>query len=84
MKEKLEQIKAEAIAALNSVDLPADLENVRVRFLGKKGEMTAILKQMGSLSPQERPVIGQLANQIRSEIEKQISDTAARLEEKHL
>ena len=64
MKEKLEQIKAEAIAALNSVDLPADLENVRVRFLGKKGEMTAILKQMGSLSPQE-PLLRQCPSDYR-------------------
>ena len=66
MKEKLEQIKSEAFAALGNVSLPADLENVRVRFLGKKGEMTAILKQMGSLSPEERPVVGPLANDPRA------------------
>jgi phenylalanyl-tRNA synthetase alpha chain len=84
MKEQLEKIRAEAMAALSHVDLPADLESVRVRFLGKKGEITAILKQMGTLSAQERPVIGQLANKVRSEIENQIAQTAARLEEKHL
>lgn len=84
MKEQLEKIRAEAIDALSHVDLPADLESVRVRFLGKKGEITAILKQMGTLSAQERPVIGQLANKVRSEIENQIAQTAAHLEEKHL
>ncbi len=69
MKEKLEQIKSEALSALKS-NLPADeLEKVRVEFLGKKGRLTSILREMGKLSPEERPKMGALANSVRSEIE---------------
>ncbi|MBQ4100289.1 MAG: phenylalanine--tRNA ligase subunit alpha [Oscillospiraceae bacterium] len=72
MKSALEKIKTTAISELSSVaDLKA-LDDLRVKFLGKKGELTAILKQMGSLSAEERPIVGQLANQIRAEIEEQI------------
>lgn len=53
-------------------------------YLGKKGELTAILKQMGSLSAEERPVIGQLANQVRAEIETLLAETGAELKEKAL
>ena len=68
MKQKLEAIKTEALAALEQVaDLKA-LDEIRVRFLGKKGALTAILKQMGQFSPDERKTVGQMANQIRSEL----------------
>ena len=69
MKEQLEQIKLQAIAALEQADTPALLDELRVRFLGKKGELTAVLKQMGKLSPEERPVMGQIANSVRAVIE---------------
>ncbi len=69
MKAQLEQIKQTALDALNSATTPAQLEELRVRFLGKKGELTAVLKLMGKLSPEERPVMGQIANSVRSEIE---------------
>ena len=69
MKNQLEQIKTQAINALNEAASPAALEELRVRFLGKKGELTAVLKQMGKLSAEERPVIGQLANSVRADIE---------------
>jgi len=69
MKQQLEQIRLQAVAALNEADSPAALEELRVRLLGKKGELTAVLKQMGKLSPEERPVMGQIANAVRSEIE---------------
>ena len=69
MKQQLEQIKQQAIAALIEAATPAALEELRVRFLGKKGELTAVLKQMGKLSAEERPVMGQLANSVRAEIE---------------
>ena len=69
MKEQLEQIKQQAMAALEAADSPAALDEVRVRFLGKKGELTAVLKLMGKLSAEERPVMGQLANTVRAEIE---------------
>ena len=69
MKQQLEQIRLQAIAALNEADTPAALEDLRVKFLGKKGELTAVLKLMGKLSPEERPVMGQIANAVRAEIE---------------
>jgi phenylalanyl-tRNA synthetase alpha chain len=69
MKVQLEQIKQQAIGALEAANTPVALEELRVRFLGKKGELTAVLKQMGKLSAEERPVMGQLANSVRAEIE---------------
>ena len=69
MKEQLELIKAQAIAALDTADTPAALEELRVRYLGKKGELTAVLKMMGKLSAEERPVMGQIANSVRADIE---------------
>jgi len=65
MKEKLEHIRQEALAALAETKAAADVETLRVKYLGKKGELTALLKQMGKLSPEERPVIGQVANEVR-------------------
>ena len=73
MKAALEAIRAAAHQQLqNAADLK-ELDDLRVKFLGKKGELTAILKQMGSLSPEERPVIGQLANQIRESLETELT-----------
>ncbi len=69
MKQQLEQIRIQAIAALNEADSPAALEELRVKLLGKKGELTAVLKQMGQLSPDERPIMGQVANAVRNDIE---------------
>ena len=74
MKEKLLAIKESAEQMLAS-DMP--LEEIRVRFLGKKGELTAVLRGMGSLSAEERPVIGALANEVRQSIEAQIEARAA-------
>lgn len=65
MKEQLEKIRREALAALVETKAAQDLETPRVKYLGKKGELTAVLKQMGGLSAEERPVIGQLANEVR-------------------
>ena len=85
MKEMLEALREASRKAIEeAVDMDA-LENLRIRYLGKKGELTAILKQMGKLSAEERPVIGQLANQIRSELESELDSRkaalAARLQE---
>ena len=74
MKEQLEQIKLRAIEELNNAATPAALEELRIRLLGKKGELTAVLKQMGSLSPEERPVMGQLANSVRAVIEQTLEE----------
>ena len=69
MKEQLEAIRKSALDAVAETRTAADLEAVRVRYLGKKGELTAVLKQMGKLSPEERPVMGQLANDVRAALE---------------
>ena len=60
MKEKLAKIKSMAEEALGSAKTLDTLEELRVKFLGKKGELTAVMKGMGALSPEERPKIGQL------------------------
>ena len=77
MKEQLEQIKKNALASLDEAASPAALEELRVKLLGKKGELTAVLKQMGKLSPEERPVMGQLANSVRAEIETRLEQRKA-------
>ena len=69
MKEQLEQIKAKALADLAAAADMSALDAVRVRVLGKKGELTAVLKQMGKLSAEERPVMGQMANAVRAKLE---------------
>ena len=74
MKEQLEQIKIRAIEQLEAATSPAQLEELRVGLLGKKGELTAVLKQMGSLSPEDRPVMGQLANSVRAVIEQKLEE----------
>ena len=80
MKEALKKIKEEALGALSAVTGQQELEDLRVRYLGKKGEMTAILKQMGGLPADERPVMGQLANEVRAAIEAKIAETKAAVE----
>lgn len=77
MKEQLELIRQQAITALQQADSPAQLEELRVKLLGKKGELTAVLKQMGKLSPEERPVMGQIANSVRAEIEETLENRKA-------
>jgi phenylalanyl-tRNA synthetase alpha chain len=73
MKEQLEKIEVLAKQEISSCDAIKTLDELRIKFLGKKGELTAILKQMGKLSPEERPVIGQLANKVRSDIEEAVA-----------
>ena len=63
MKEQLEQIRIQALAALDAAETPAALEELRVNLLGKKGELTAVLKQMGKLSPEVRDAGSALALQ---------------------
>jgi phenylalanyl-tRNA synthetase alpha chain len=80
MKEKLEQIRREAVESLENVAASADLEALRVKYLGKKGELTAVLKQMGALSAEERPVVGQLANEVREALTVAIARQQKKLE----
>ena len=74
MKQQLEAIKLRALEALQAAETPAALDEQRVKWLGKKGELTAVLKMMGKLSPEERPVMGQLANAVRAEIEAKLEE----------
>ena len=74
MKQQLELIKQEAMAALEAAASPAALEELRVKYLGKKGELTAVLKMMGKLTAEERPVMGALANAVRAEIEAKLEE----------
>ena len=84
MKAQLEAIRSAALEAINGTQASAELDAVRVQYLGKKGELTAVLKQMGKLSPEERPVMGQMANDVRAALEAAIEAQAAVLAEKAL
>ena len=79
MKEKLKQIRTAALEQLDAVDSTEKLEQLRVKFLGKKGELTAVLRGMGALSPEERPAIGQIANEIRESVENMIAEKKEKL-----
>ncbi len=80
MKETLNRIKAEALEAIASPETDdAALEALRIKYLGKKGELTAVLRGMGQLTPEERPVVGQIANEVRAEIESAITEKKAAL-----
>ena len=85
MKEKLARIRIEALEQLQKDDV--DTEQIKIKYLGKKGELTAVLRGMGSLTPEERPIVGQLANEVRADIEEALSQKmkalqAAALEQK--
>ena len=80
MKEQLAKIKKEALAAFQAAENAAALDELRVKYLGKKGELTAVLKMMGKLSPEERPVMGQLANDVRAALEKALEEGSQKLE----
>lgn len=84
MKAELEAIAKQALEELKGAQDLKVLDAVRVKYLGKKGELTAILKQMGKLSAEERPVIGQLANQVRADIDQMLEQTKTDLEAKAL
>ncbi|MBQ7718877.1 MAG: phenylalanine--tRNA ligase subunit alpha [Clostridia bacterium] len=81
MKEKLAQIREQAISALKGASDLRTLEDAKVKFLGKKGELTAVLRGMGALTPEERPVIGQLANEVRNAVEELYANTKTALSE---
>ena len=82
MKNQLEAIKSAALEAVNLASNEKEIEELRVKYLGKKGELTAILKQMGSLSAEERPVMGQLVNEAKATLEAAIGEKNAVLKEK--
>jgi len=80
MKEQLARIKSEALTALAEAKAAPDLDALRVKYLGKKGELTNLLKQMGRLSPEERPAMGALANEVRASLEGALEQCAKRVE----
>ncbi|MBO4432255.1 MAG: phenylalanine--tRNA ligase subunit alpha [Clostridia bacterium] len=82
MKEKLEAIRAAAEEAVKAALDEKQIEDIRVKYLGKKGELTALLKLMGSLSPEERPKMGQLVNDAKALVENRIAERRAVLKEK--
>lgn len=84
MKEKLEQLRKTALKAVSESSALEELEALRIKYLGKKGELTAMLKQMGKLDPTERPIIGALANRVREEIETAIAERSENLEKEVL
>ena len=82
MKEQLEAIRKHALEAIAATREAAELESLRVKYLGKKGELTAVLKQMGTLSAELRPVMGQMANEVRANVEKAMESQASILSQK--
>lgn len=80
MKTQLEALGKASLAAISSAKNTQELEELRIKYLGKKGEMTAVLKQMGRLSPEERPVMGALANSVRESFETALENKKTELE----
>ena len=84
MKEQLANIRAQALSAFEGAQSTAELDSLRVQYLGKKGELTAVLKMMGKLSAEERPAMGQLANEVRAALEQALEAKGKELEAKAL
>lgn len=84
MEQQLKDLRESAVAELMKADSPDALNDLRVKYLGKKGSLTGILRGMGALSAEERPRIGQIVNQIRSELEGLIESKGAELKDAEL
>lgn len=82
MQEKLNSIKENAFNELTNANNSAKLEEIIVKYLGKKGELTTILRSMGGLSKEERPIVGKLVNEVKSEVEARIEEIALSIKEK--
>ncbi len=80
MKAKLDQIREQALAQIKSCDTAEKLNEIRVNILGKKGELTSVLKSMKDVAPEDRPKVGQWVNDTRSEIEKVLEESRIRME----
>ncbi|MDE7048939.1 MAG: phenylalanine--tRNA ligase subunit alpha, partial [Lachnospiraceae bacterium] len=80
MKERLEQIKAEALKQIQNSDALDKLNEIRVSYLGKKGELTAVLKSMKDVAAEERPKVGQMVNETRQEIEAVLAQAKEKME----
>ena len=82
MKEQLANIRSQALSAFEGAQSAAELDALRVQYLGKKGELTNLLKMMGKLSAEERPAMGQLANEVRAALEQALETKGKELEAK--
>ena len=82
MKEKLAGIKSEALKGIEESSDLQSLDGIRVKFLGKKGELTAVLRGMGALTPEERPLVGQMANEVRNALDKALEEKKKELTQK--
>ena len=83
MKEEILKIKEKTVGLIDNASDLKSLEDIRVKVLGKKGDLTLVLRNMGKLSKEERPVMGQLANEVRSEIEELLSNKFEQLKQEH-
>ncbi|MCD7778504.1 MAG: phenylalanine--tRNA ligase subunit alpha [Clostridiales bacterium] len=81
MKDKLLEVKEKALKNLSNVSDLNQLDEIRIKLFGKKGELTSLMKGMGKLSKEERPAMGQLANEVRSSIEREMEKSKSRLEQ---
>ena len=84
MQEKIKQIKEASIKEIINVKELKELNDLRVKYLGKKGELTSVLRGMGGLTPEERPIIGALVNKVRDELEKIIQEKEERFKQEEL
>lgn len=82
MLDSLEKMKTEAVAELGRAGSLEEIENVRIKYLGKKGALTQILRGMGKLSPEERPAVGKLGNEVRDVLEENIDTAKEAIESK--
>ena len=82
MQEKLLAIKEAAFNEIAAAENSGALEEIRVKYLGKKGELTTILRGMGSLTPEERPVVGKLVNEAKSEVEEKLEEAVKKIKER--
>ncbi len=80
MKEQLQALRRQALEELATLSTPKELEDFRVRYMGKKGSVTGLLRGMGALPAEERPIMGQLVNQLRQELEEAVSEKSSALE----
>lgn len=82
MKDRLEQIRQNALTQIEEAGALEKLNDIRVAFLGKKGELTSIMKSMKEIAPEDRPAFGQMVNETRSEIEKRMEEMKTELARK--
>ncbi|MFR5029315.1 MAG: phenylalanine--tRNA ligase subunit alpha, partial [Coprococcus sp.] len=80
MRDKLEAIKAEALAKIESAEVVSTLNDVKVAILGKKGELTQVLKSMKDVAPEDRPKVGQWVNETREAVEKLLDEKVKKFE----